>query len=163
MVATPEQWPWSSYRATAGEVPVPAFLTVDWVLSIGRSRRRVEAERQYRRFVRSGLRDAGSASEPAESLLVGDAEAFVHLRERITAAAADLEIPRSQRFALRPSLAELFAGVSSRQARDARCVLAVRAHGYPMSEIAEFLGRHYATVSRALGRADGAPAQREMS
>ncbi len=25
-------WRWSSYRATAGLAPVPAFLTVDWVL-----------------------------------------------------------------------------------------------------------------------------------
>lgn len=35
LVAHPGQWGWSSDRATAGEAPVPAFLTVDWVLSLG--------------------------------------------------------------------------------------------------------------------------------
>jgi len=35
LVTHPGQWCWSSYRATAGEAPVPAFLTVDWVLSLG--------------------------------------------------------------------------------------------------------------------------------
>lgn len=162
LVARPDEWPWSSYRATVGEVPVPAFLTVEWVLSLGRSRRRVEAERQYRRFVRSGMRSADSSSEPAQSLLMGGPEAFAHLRERITSAAADLEIPRAQRFALRSPLAELFAGATSRHARDARCVLAVRDHGYAMREIAEFLGVHYATVSRALVRGDGTRAREEM-
>jgi putative transposase len=65
------------------------------------------------------------------------------------------EIPRAQRFAGRPSLEQLFAGVTTRQDRDALSVTAVREHGYSMKEIAEFLGRHYVTVSRALARAEG--------
>lgn len=44
----PAEWPWSSYRATAGLAPVPAFLTLDWTLglfdgSTGRYRSFVEA------------------------------------------------------------------------------------------------------------------------
>jgi len=33
LVKRPEEWKWSSYRATAGEEPRPSFLMVDWILS----------------------------------------------------------------------------------------------------------------------------------
>jgi len=65
------------------------------------------------------------------------------------------EIPRAQRFAARPELAHLFAGTTTRVERTARAVTAVRDHGYTMKEAADFIGRHYVTVSRALARADG--------
>ncbi len=42
----PERWPWSSYQATAGLAPRPAFLSVDRVLGHFRGDRRA-----YRRFV----------------------------------------------------------------------------------------------------------------
>jgi putative transposase len=49
-----EHWKWSSYRATAGMVPVPQFLTVDWILSqLGKDRRAALAH--YRAFVEDGL------------------------------------------------------------------------------------------------------------
>jgi len=32
LCAHPEQWPWSSYRATAGHVAPPRFLTTRWLL-----------------------------------------------------------------------------------------------------------------------------------
>jgi len=34
LVSHPRDWRWSSFRATAGEEPVPAFLTVDWIRSL---------------------------------------------------------------------------------------------------------------------------------
>ena len=43
-------WPWSSYRPTAGADKVPAFLTVDWLLEqLAPDARR--ATRRYRAFV----------------------------------------------------------------------------------------------------------------
>jgi putative transposase len=55
----PEQWPWSSYRATAGFAPAaPPFLTLDTVLGLfGRretARRRYEQFVEERRSVRTG-------------------------------------------------------------------------------------------------------------
>src|SRR5882724_3151778 len=55
LVAHPRQWAWSSYRATAGEAPLPAFLTVDWVLSLRDTPVRAAAEDRYRRFIDAGL------------------------------------------------------------------------------------------------------------
>jgi REP element-mobilizing transposase RayT len=56
-----EDWPWSSYRATAGLAPRPHFLTTKWLLgSFGGSVRR------YREFV-----EAGSPAASVEGLLLG--------------------------------------------------------------------------------------------
>jgi putative transposase len=49
----PERWRWSSYRATAGFVPPPAFLEIDTVLgAFGEDLQR--ARRRYRQFVAEG-------------------------------------------------------------------------------------------------------------
>ena len=48
LCAYPRQWPWSSYRALAGEIPPPPFLSLDVVQSFG--------ERQaYAAYVEDGL------------------------------------------------------------------------------------------------------------
>jgi putative transposase len=155
LVVHPREWPWSSYRATAGHAPAPPFLTVDWVLSLAGSTARSEAERRYRQFVDAGLSEMSTSLEPVGSgLFVGNAGVLVPVREKIGGATSVLEVPRAQRFALRPPLAALFASVKSRKDRDARCVLAVREHGYTMKAIAEFLGVHYATISRAIVRGE---------
>ena len=48
--ATAGEWAWSSYRAAAGTIPAPRFLTLDWLLGqFGRER--AEARKAYARFV----------------------------------------------------------------------------------------------------------------
>ena len=164
LVAHPSEWPWSSYRATAGKAPVPAWLTVDWVLSLGDSPARPIAERRFRRFVDAGLTAPVNPLESFSSrLLVGDAAFLSDLRHHAPDAATLAEVPRAQRFALRPALAALFDGVGSRDDRAARCLLAVRDHGYTMKEVAAFLGVHYVTVSRALAQAETPRSGPEMS
>jgi putative transposase len=158
LVAHPGQWLWSSYRAAAGEAPVPAFLTVDWVLSLGDTSVRAMAERRYREFVERGLAEITSPPERAPlGSVLRDPTVLAHVGERVRSSATLGEIPRIQRFALRPPLATLFAGVASRRDRDARCVRAVRDHGYTMRAVAQFLGLHYMTVSRALARSEANP------
>ena len=155
LVVHPQEWPWSSYRATAGTAPVPAWLTVDWVLSLGESPVRAMAERRYRQFVDAGRTDSIDRAEPFGSrLLIGNAAFLADLRERALDTATVVEVPRAQRFALRPALAALFNGVASRDDRAERCVLAICDHGYTMKEVATFLGVHYVTVSRALAGAE---------
>src|SRR5262244_3992234 len=52
--STADSWRWTSYQATAGMVPVPEFLTVDWLLAqFGQKPRRAQAA--YRQFVKEGL------------------------------------------------------------------------------------------------------------
>ena len=156
LVSHPRDWRWSSFRATAGEGTVPGFLTVDWVQALSGAPGRAAAGSAYVRFVEAGLDQTDGALDHFKSKPeVADPQLARRLDERCRAAAQCPEIPRAQRFVSRPPLAQLFAGVATRAARDARSVIAVRDHGYTMKEVADFLGRHYVTVSRALAHADG--------
>ena len=56
---TPEEWEWSSHRATVGLADRPAFLTVDWLLGLMSPIRGAALDR-YRTFVAEGLPGAES-------------------------------------------------------------------------------------------------------
>ena len=64
----PEEWRWSSYRATAGLVPAPDFLTTETVLGTF-ANDVLRAQALYRRHVAEGLvfarRVPGRGPEPA--------------------------------------------------------------------------------------------------
>jgi hypothetical protein len=164
LVAHPRQWRWSSFQATAGETATPGFLTVGWVQALGGAKIQTEALRRYTAFIEAGIGETGSPLDGFKSkAAVGDEAFLTQLDERCRRTTQSAEIPRAQRFAGRPTLSQLFRGVTSKAERNAGAVLAVRDHGYAMREVAEFLGRHYATVSRALSHADGRPPGAKMS
>lgn len=155
LVANPGEWRWSSFVATAGQADVPGFLTVDWVRALSGARTNGEAVKRYVSFVEAGI---GILETPLDrfrsKLVVSDEPLAAPLGDQCREAARCVEFPRAHRFGSRPPLAQLFAVVTTRADRDACAVAAVRDHGYTMREVAEFLGRHYITVSRALARAD---------
>jgi REP-associated tyrosine transposase len=155
LVAHPGEWRWSSFRATAGEAMVPGFLSVDWVRSLSGARTQAESVRHFVSFVEAGIGAAETSVDHFGVKPVMTEALTERLGEQRREAGECIEFPRAQRFASRPSLAGLFAGVTSKAERNARVVLAVREHGYAMREVAEFLGRHYATISRVLIRAAG--------
>ncbi len=164
VVSHPRDWRWSSFRATAGEGPVPGFLTVDWVRALSGAGDQAPAQSAYVRFVEAGLGQDQDARAQFESKpAVGDAVFVRRLDGHGRAATRCTEIPRAQRFTARPELAHLFVGTTTRVERNARAVTAVRDHGYTMKEVADVIGRHYVTVSRALARADGLPPGGKMS
>jgi len=53
MVRAAKDWPWSSYRATAGLSAVPGWLYTDWILSMF-AKNKKRAIDQYRLFVSAG-------------------------------------------------------------------------------------------------------------
>jgi len=150
LVAHPGDWRWSSFLATSGETTVPGFLSVDWMRGLSGARTQAEAVRRFVSFVEAGIGAPGNPlnrfrAKPQLSKAVTE-----QMGEQCRGAMECIEFPRAQRFASRPPLARIFAGVASKAERNCRVVGAVREHGYTMREVAEFLGRHYATVSRVL-------------
>lgn len=107
MVEKPDAWKWSSYLATAGKGESHTCLTRDWVLGQF-SGKRGKAEQEYRQFVSWGIGKPTIWAEVRGQSLLGE-ENFVdqfvdHLKKH-----KDIpEIPRSQRYADRPSLENLF-------------------------------------------------------
>ena len=142
-------YPWSSYRATAGLVHPPPYLTIDWLLAQF-GQQRAAAQRKYQAFVAEGM-DRGSPWEEVRGQVLLGSERFV---EQLASGLRDKrlvkEIPRRQRFAARPTLSQLF-GARTRSDR-ARRNEAIRRthleHGYSLSDIGRAVNLHYSTVSR---------------
>jgi putative transposase len=155
LVAHPRDWRWSSFLATAGETTAPGFLSVDWVRRLSGARTQAEAIRRFVSFVEAGIGVGESSVDDFRVNPLMSGALTEQLGEQRREASACIEFPRAQRFASRPPLARIFAGVTSKADRNARVVLAVRDHGYTMREVAECLGRHYATISRVLAHAAG--------
>lgn len=137
----PADWPWSSYRATVGLDP-PGFLAVDRLLAFFGNTREPARER-YRAYISAHV-DAGLAMTLGRHVIHGS-------REFACASTGNLspngEVPRRHWQPVRPSLEELLA-----PATGATIAYAYSQYGYTMSEIADHLGVHYATISRRIRR-----------
>jgi len=146
-VERPEDWEWSNYRAMAGGVAAPRFLTVDWILSQFGDERDA-AKRQYTRFIRTGIGDATVWDNLHGGVILGKERFLGTLRQFLKKRESAEEVPRKERFADRPTLETLFDGVSSRIERNKAIVSAHERYGYTLSEIGRFLTLHYSHVSR---------------
>ena len=59
----------------------------------------------------------------------------------------DRDYRKRERFAVRPSLEELFADVSDKTTRNKRIYQAVRVHHYRLREVGDFVGLLYSSIS----------------
>ncbi len=151
MTEAPEDWPWSSYRATAGmEGPHPC-LSIDWLLAQF-SPRKKKASKRYALFVHEGITRESPWRDLKGQIFLGDS-AFV---EEITSSVKETskEVPRAERYARRPDLATLLPPRTpiTRDGRDKLVTEAHLSYGYTQKEIADHLHLHYATISRAVKR-----------
>lgn len=152
-VKEPEQWKWSSYRATAGMEKAHSCLTTDWIL--GRfDNRKKRAQTQYREFVGAGIgKETIWTAVKGQSLLGGDGFIQEHLGY-VKGYEEVKEIPRSQRHLARPALEDLMgtAALVNRKKRNTAIRRAVHEYGYSQREIADHLHLHYSTISRLAGK-----------
>ena len=138
-------WPWSSYRATAGQAEAPGFLTIGWILSqfdLDPER----AVRAYRRFVQQG-RGVHVWDELRAGSLLGTDGFVDQLRPLLKEKPVDPEYRKRERFAARPSLEELFGDVTDKATRNERIYQAVRVHHYTLREVGDHVGLLYSTIS----------------
>jgi hypothetical protein len=151
MVEKPEDYPWSSYLATAGKGKPHPCLTTDWVLGQF-SGKRERAEREYRQFVHWGIGEKTIWTEVRGQALLGEEDFVDKLLDHLKKRKDILEIPRSQRYAHRPSLDKLFSKEVqlNRRKRRGAITKAVEQYGYGQREIADHLGLHYSSVSRIM-------------
>ncbi|MDT8375163.1 MAG: transposase [Mariprofundaceae bacterium] len=148
MVADVTDWVWSSYRATAGEVPSPKFINVDWLLSqFGGTKAKAKAA--YVSFVRK--EETGSPWEELNGPdILGNDEFRGGLQQQKTA--SEREIPKRKRILRHLPLNEI---ASAEKDESIWIREAYREHGYTMQAIAEYAGLHHSTVSRLITKGDG--------
>jgi len=154
-VISPEDWPWSSYRPTAGLEPSPSWLTTSAVLE----RFAGEADRaslRFQEFLRDGIKAPGPWSALQGQVFLGSAGFAERMARALMPDPVSSEIPRADRLAARPALASLLAAVTAadRSRRNAAIVEAHTVHGYSLAAISRYLGLHYSTVSRIANAVD---------
>lgn len=144
MVATADQWPWSSYGAFVGAASAPPWLEVDWVLGqFGVDRAR--AVMQFVDFVRAGV-GLPSVWEGLRGQIYLGSDAFVQ-RMQCLADQPLAEVPRMQR---RPMALPLTDYMARHVDRNSAMKAAYASGDYTLQAIADAFGVHYATVSRAV-------------
>jgi len=109
MVKRPENWAWSSYRATAGEVAAPTWLNANWVLSQLGGRNPAAA---YERFVKQGI-GQGSPWEDLRGQIWLGSEAFLKRMEGLAEGKPVANVPGAQRRPARPTARVVTAAVLS--------------------------------------------------
>jgi REP element-mobilizing transposase RayT len=142
MVRAPEQWRWSSYRATAGLASAPPFLDCDRLLEILAPDDPAGLIR-----LRRWMREADADLQLPRDAVLGD-DAFV-ARLQPFRARAGREVPRPEG---RRALDAIFRDVVTRRARN-RAVVTAFLQRYPLSEIARYLEVHPSTVSKIVAAA----------
>jgi putative transposase len=98
LVLTPAEWPWSSYRATAGLDPPPTWLEVDATLSEFHRTDQDQARAGFRQFVSKGHAVAYSpAAESVNGWILGSPSFCDGIQRWIDSTARTHEHPRRQR------------------------------------------------------------------
>jgi len=146
IVTTPEDWPWSSYRATIGMKSAAEFLHTDWILS-SFSPSSAQARKLYISFVREGMGKKSPLEEAKGGFILGG-KAFIQKARALLKEAEGEEVTRRERYAARPSLEEIFEG----KEKGKGIYEAIYRWGYKLKEVGKFLGIHYSTVSRKASR-----------
>ena len=143
----PDGWDWSSYRMMVSQFAAPAWLERDWLLGQFGSDRAAAVE-AYRSFVHAGIGGASPLAAARADLLLGDE---VFRRESAARVAAEnmIAVARPQRRLSAQSLSQyrhLYID------RDEAIAQAYWSTAYSMSEIGDYFGVTYQTVSRAVTR-----------
>ena len=142
-------WKWSSYPACIGLVPMPHFLSSNWILSRFGSNFKI-AGNKYKNFVHDGLKQGSPWKNTKGQILLGSNEFLKAIKKKFPSDAAIKEVPRTQRHALRPDLHSLFGRSVGKKEKSVLIYVAHVRYGYTLKEIAEYLKIHYTTVSKQL-------------
>ena len=148
MVRGVEDWPWSSYRASAGIDVAPSFLAVDWLLGAF-SDRRHQAMVEYRKFVAEGAAAPSPWLELKNQIYLGSERFVESMNAKIDTDRSLQEIPQRQR---RPVAKPLEYFSANCVDRDQAIAAAYRTGAYSMQDIADHFGIGRMTVSRAVKR-----------
>jgi putative transposase len=146
MVRSAKNWPWSSYRATAGYIEKHPCLTTDWLLA-GFSETQQAAQQRYRDFVKAGKKQPSPWQQLKNQIYLGADDFIDEVQCKIDPEQSLKDIPRQQKQAPGNSLSYYAERYDSRYEGMARAYLSGH---YTLAQVGEHFGVSYATVSRAV-------------
>ncbi len=146
MVRAAKDWPWSSYRATAGFTTAASCLTTDWILS-GFAKTRKVSQQRYRDFVKQGKNQPSPWKSLKNQIYLGSNQFVDDMQCKLDPEQSLNDIPKKQKQSP-PKLLSYFEKCYS--IRDEAMAFAYLSGHYTLSEVGEWFGVSYATVSRAV-------------
>jgi len=150
LVRTPEEWPWSSYRAYVGLAPTPEFLETRLIYALVGASPSANAPELYRARVPSedDLADVGCRVR-RDDRWIGDEATFAdHRQHAVQGAGAGFS--RREFRASAPPLSQLLTLDSATPARNAQIHAAHHGYGYRLTDIARHLELSRSAVVRAI-------------
>ncbi len=148
-VAKPEDWPWSSHRATVGMDPPASVLDVKDIWRVFGPSDDATAHEQFRVFAESDVDDRG----PFAALLVGSPNFARRLEPELRPYRTVEDFVYAERLAARPSLSALLPEHLEGSALNAAVREAFLQHAFTLREIGKRLNRPTATIWRWIQRA----------
>ena len=150
MVASLEEWSWSSHRYYIDVAPTPTWLERDWLLrQFGACR--TEAISAYQKFVLAGMGKVSPLVETRHQVLLGD-DNFVGEHQQLQESEGLVEVARDERAAVALSLDEYRHRYPDRSEAMARAYLST---AFTMPYIARAFDVSVQTVSRAVKNWEG--------
>ena len=151
VVATPEEWPWSSYQATVMSTHVrSAPLAAESLLShFGQTQE--EAVAAYADYVRAGIGQPTPLAHVMPPGILGTQTFVQVVTEHLVIRASEPSVAAILLMLARPSLTQIFGPDVRRERSQLPLRVASAVHlGYSRVQIGDHLGVHYTTVSRYL-------------
>jgi len=146
MVIRVDDWPWSSYRATAGQVEAHGYLTTDWILgNFGRTRR--AAQEKYTSFVQAGKEQPSPWKSLKNQIYLGPDTFIDEVQCKLDPEQSLIDIPGLQRLG---PVKPLSYYQDKYRDRNRAMTEAYRSGHYTLVEVGDGFGVSYATVSRAV-------------
>ena len=152
MVHNVIEWQWSSYHATAGYDVNEACLNTEWILA-GFAETKNAAQQRYRDFVQEAKGQSSPWQQLKNQIFLGDDDFVNNMQCRLQPEQSLKDIPRKQKQAPKKPLSYYADRYKS---RDECMTQAYWSGHYTLAQVGEYFGVSYATVSRAVKRAEKA-------
>ena len=146
MVRSAKDWPWSSYRATAGMSHAHECLTTDWILA-SFSKQRKRAAQRYREFIKQGNKMSSPWKKLKNQIYLGSDEFVEDMQCKLDPEQSLNDIPKPQKQAPVKPLEYYQRRYPARKEAMARAYLSGH---YTLQSVGSHFGVSYATVSRAV-------------
>jgi len=146
MVPSPNDWVWSSYLATTGQVLAPTWLSIDWLLSVFGNCKQTSI-RSYQQFVSEASLNDSPWDELKQQIYLGSDQFVNDVQSNINSLQDFSEIPSSQ---YTPSVLSIKDYEQRSSSRNDTLKLAYASGGYSMKALGDYFGLHYSRVSKII-------------
>jgi REP element-mobilizing transposase RayT len=148
IVSRAADWPWSSYRATAGLETPPGYLSLDWLETTFPASSMSASQAMFERYVNAPSLE--EAEYDFTRAIYGGDDFKERIRAHIAATLYTASIPRAYRALHRPPLQELLSSTFDKEQRNTAILRAHVVYAYTSAEIGRCLHLHPASVSRVI-------------